>query len=533
MRYFSRSHRALILLLALFGLQPASGRAADPAGAVAQAVLDKLYRQSGYFILRKPAIKITTENKRVASYYPSKNLIQLDARTYSICRGFGKDSLAALAFVLAHELTHAYQSEIKSQKITTNFLSYGAAYDASGRLEKTADIQGAFLAYLAGYQTLPVCAELLERLYDAYGIKNATLPGYPPLAERLQTAEEVKRIVGQMIELYEAANYLVALEEYELAAKCYYRILKFYQAKEVYNNLGVLYLLRARQFRQRAIDQYLLPIEIDPSLPLRRPDKARGEEALGAEALRLRAANLRLAGGHLRDALRFDPNYMAAHVNTMCLLVLQGQGVEAVAYYHRNGLERKSKNKRFCTPNERETLAAAFAAAHAVSGNTVQAKKAWEEQRRKNLAGFSGLAAYNLAVLAGQQPAPLAGSDLPTDEALRQLAGKLSLGRVKTDNAVSLDDNGHSLVFENNDAAATTLTFEVQGVRRISLKKMRAGQVPDLGLPLDNAGNNLYRYQNLLPTRNGFYLIDEKNQFILLLNTAGKVNGVVRYFLHG
>ncbi len=85
---------------------------------VAQSVLDRLYAANGNYTFKKPKIVLSTENKKVAAFSPWKNTITLDQKMYDICRGFGRDSLAALAYIIGHELVHAYQTQIKGQQDT-------------------------------------------------------------------------------------------------------------------------------------------------------------------------------------------------------------------------------------------------------------------------------------------------------------------------------------------------------------------------------------------------------------------------------
>ncbi|MBK9015481.1 MAG: hypothetical protein IPM82_16240 [Saprospiraceae bacterium] len=242
--------------------------AATPA--VAQQILDKLYLAAGQYAIKKPGLEMTKENMKVAAYYPARNVIVLDEKTYLLCRSLGKDSSHALAFVLGHELTHAFQIEVKIAKATTNFLSYDQTYKVETQTEKTADINGVFTAFLAGYRLSGVVPKLLPKLYEAYGLTGRTLRGYPSLEERSQSAKEVLDITDKLIDLYEASSYMLAAGYYDLAATNYEYILQYYEGREVYNNLGVLYLYQAMEHYLPQTDRFVYPIEIDAATLLKK-----------------------------------------------------------------------------------------------------------------------------------------------------------------------------------------------------------------------------------------------------------------------
>lgn len=78
--------------------------------SVAQKVFDDLLRARGDFRLQKPTLIVNRKEGDVASFIPDKVQIILDEKAYDVCVSFGKDSLNALAALLAHELIHYYEN---------------------------------------------------------------------------------------------------------------------------------------------------------------------------------------------------------------------------------------------------------------------------------------------------------------------------------------------------------------------------------------------------------------------------------------
>ncbi len=171
----------------------------------------------------------------------------------------GKEK-AALAFVLGHELTHwemrqnkgFFPSELQS------------AIDVNSPLsEDWADVQGAFLAYLAGYDTREIVPLLIQKIYTVYKI-DPNCPNYPNAPERQKAAKRAIEKVSRLIQIYEAANYMLVLGQEEMAGYAYQAILDDgYQGAEIYNNLGVCYTMQALSIARKYNQKYYYPIQID------------------------------------------------------------------------------------------------------------------------------------------------------------------------------------------------------------------------------------------------------------------------------
>ena len=128
----------------------------------------------------------------------------------------------------------------------------------------------------------------MDKIYDAYNLKNKELPNYPSFEERSASAKEVGIIVEDLIGLFEANKYLMVLGEYKLAASCLEYINKYYQGYEIRNNLGVTYLLSALEFFDVEKNLFAFPLALNSSTQLEKIDLSRGDEKLSPTDRRFR-----------------------------------------------------------------------------------------------------------------------------------------------------------------------------------------------------------------------------------------------------
>lgn len=310
---------------------------ADNYNNLAQKVLDKIYASNGNMLFLKPSLEVVDENWAVATYYPRTNVIKLEKRAVEICQSFGADGEAALAFIIGHELAHAFQRSNSSFAEPSSYLELGLT-DVSHDKEKEreADIFGVFSAYLSGYKTIKILPTLIQKLYEGYDLVEKPLVKYPELGIRKRTAREVRKKVEELVQIFEVANHLSVIGEHELAASSYQYISKYYQGPEVLNNEGIAYALHAINFSDNNVDDYLYPLEIDWNSRLRKPRLLEGDRALTPAEQRYRQKYLLKALGKFKEALLLNPNYFSADINIISVLSLMGQHQQAIDYYYKN-----------------------------------------------------------------------------------------------------------------------------------------------------------------------------------------------------
>ncbi len=299
------------------------------ADILAGQVLDNLYAHSGFSNLRKPKIVLSTGKNFGALYRPQQNEILIEVALLEICRSFKEDSLHALAFILAHELSHALIRQ-QDDKNPANFLSVYA--DQTGKLEeeKNSDIYGLFLAFISGYAPDKVLNQLIDRIYASYSLTDNASPSYPSKEERKKSDLALLEKVNPLIQLFEAANLLTLKKEFVLAAQSYEHILKFYKGPEIYNNLGVIYTLKAMELFDEDLDRFSYPVELDLNTGLKKIKRSRG--SLTDEMRSERNNFLIKARSNFEKALQLNHEYHPATSNLICSMLLKGETDLAIQY---------------------------------------------------------------------------------------------------------------------------------------------------------------------------------------------------------
>lgn len=267
-----------------------------------------------------PKLLIIERTKRVAAYRAMDNVILIEKSAYDVCQEMGKDASSALAFLIGHELTHFYQQNDWQRKSgITHFLLKNEQAKQYAMEDEEADAYSAFIAYLANYNTLNIIPRLLDRIYEHYSL-NTNLDGYPTLMERKRLVRVVEQKVRKWIQLYESANYYIAVGWNLQAYNCYTYLLRFVKTKEIYHNIGVVSLAAAIEQPQEDEYRFLYPIDIDLTNVFKRPIAVQGS----------RGTLLREAENNLKKALVLDKTYCSAYLNLSCVYDLKGDPTNAL-----------------------------------------------------------------------------------------------------------------------------------------------------------------------------------------------------------
>lgn len=287
-----------------------------------QATVQKIFKQLtttvGDYSAALPKVVIRPQKRYGASYKRSQNTIFIEQAALDICASFGENKESAIAFLLGHELTHYYQKhDWQEAGFTTGFLTSEAVFQKNIQHEKEADTYSAFITHLAGFNSVKILPELLEKIYETYELKGKTLTAYPSLSERKALANNVCKTVQGLIDIYQAANYLYALGKYEKAMVSYEYILKYVKYKELYNNIGLCALYTAIPSVQQTFP-FAYPLTLDPTVPLRAPSSFTKEELI------------QKAINHFSIATNYDNSYFTSYLNLICAYDLNGQYQEVI-----------------------------------------------------------------------------------------------------------------------------------------------------------------------------------------------------------
>lgn len=506
--------------------------------AVAQAIFDKLYLAAGQFAVAKPKLEMSKENGKGAAYYYAKNLIILDEKTYDICVKMGKDSSESLAFILAHELSHAFQKEAKKGRTPSNFLAYDQAFEADTRSEKGADINGVFTAYLAGYRLAMVLPKLLNLLYDTYGLTGKTIKGYPDLEERRRSVSEVIDITNELINLYEASSYLLAASNcdpkinfYNEAIVNYEYILQYYQGREVYNNLGVLYLYQAMDnYPLQQTDRFVYPMEIEAATLMKGIRGVIIKELSFQEKL-ARVQLLNKATNYFMQAIALDRNFLTAKLNYVCALSLQQRPADAMAYYQKRKLQ-KAVTRNDALKEKYSLVEAIMRAQLNDNGIAESILKSLINSKNQSVAAT---ARYDLDVLHNKASMVAPDRQFQFPERFTSLVNNIPMPKMSLVSSQKLNDDGN-YVKHLEEGSTETYTFGNKQGNLISIIRFKPSKANDIDLlnlsePLDRAF-----FYNLVSTSTGYFLTSKKTRerFItaIKVSNAGKVEEMAKLVLH-
>src|SRR5688572_16920776 len=206
-----------------------------------------------------------------AFYDPENNTINLGEGIYDIAKTFGKDSINALAMVLGHELAHFYKDHgwgysfgdaNEYLKISKKIYKLQLDPVRQAEMETEADYFGGIFGYMAGYNSLNVGSELFDKFYKTAKIPDVTT-GYPTRQERMLICDNSIKLLDKLIPLFDAANCLVLLGEYDKAASIYDHIIVTFPSREIYNNQGAAYAMAALGLFDEGTVKFVYPFSID------------------------------------------------------------------------------------------------------------------------------------------------------------------------------------------------------------------------------------------------------------------------------
>ena len=480
-----------------------------------EQILDKLYRTNGNSLIIKPGIVRTTDPKNTARYLRSHNVIEVSEKLIQICSKLN-DPSAAMAFVLSHELSHAFQLDLKAKE--TSFLAYDHAPNSSEFHEEAADVSGAFLAYLSGYKSLNLIDPLIEKIYNEYDLSD-NLSGYPSLEERKRTSIKVKAMIEELIQVYELGNHLSIIGQYEYALACYEHISKWYKGREILNNIGVNYAYQALNFTHKNLISYIYPLELSWTTRMKKPTLARGDELSTAELI-LKQELLNKSEKYLAEASKLDMNYLGAEINILCVLSLKGKGLEAMDYYRKIDLQKRIGLSNSPKING-EQLRLALALIYVQNGEKEKAIRIWKDLQNSPIDIIAVQAKYNMEVCNGISPSKedIQCIKLP---ALNHTIDKIRLYRLNEEDMDSWIPIGeeNKLELSIKQLAGSTIYYLKNGKRKLRLQKVACSS------PVKIKSKDL-RYVML--TNIGLLYHCDENRYSMLLNKEGRAIEYVRY----
>ena len=263
-----------------------------------------------------PDLEIVNSTKRAA--YIRDGVIYIEKRLIELFCG-EQDFESKIAYILSHELAHHYSNHGWAKK--TGFAYYTSAGQfidenidfKNQRLqrkkdESQADLFGGFYSQISGYNALSVGEETLITIYDIYKIRDSK--SYPTLQERVDIVNfNIKKSID-LAEIFHFGNMSLLSGNLKEANECFKEIIKNnFVSREIYNNLGLSYLLNGIQ-NSPELANYSYPIEIEPNT---RAEIKKTRSSFLDSSLE----NIEKAISYFKKANNLDKDFEPAKVNLM------------------------------------------------------------------------------------------------------------------------------------------------------------------------------------------------------------------------
>ena len=291
------------------------------AEARCEVILHKLVEKQGGGIIPKISIEEIHEYGKPAEYDFERKTIVIDPKAYNLCLNISNHQDDALAFLIAHEYVHAYQHK-DLEYVSPGFFVETKTLKAWARgqrdrrrlMESQADIQGAILCYLSGYEVSDIIPLFIEDLYETFNLK-ASDPLYDSKEERMAIAARAQEDVRKLILQYDMANYLSILQEHSKDTVIYNYLIESFRSAEFYNNLGLSYMMQALPQLEEPYRSCPYPFVLDTETRLQ---NALSKNQLSPEAL------LRKSIAYFNQVLVLNDAYLAMRINRACAYHLLG-----------------------------------------------------------------------------------------------------------------------------------------------------------------------------------------------------------------
>ena len=232
-------------------------------------VWDNLINSIGNNNPRPPDLDLKSSEKNPASYNPKSSSVRIERKVLEICHSFGKDSLNALSYILAHELGHHYQNHGYHAKYAS--LDFSKPIDekeesSNQRIdyESQADVYAGFYSHISGYDALSVASNFLDKIYEEYKLP-VNIRNYPSLVQRKLIIDKNVNDFNDLKQTFDLANLNLSIGNYDISRNLYDYILDYgFTSREIYNNLGMSYIYEALDMGFEASNlKLLIPFKTD------------------------------------------------------------------------------------------------------------------------------------------------------------------------------------------------------------------------------------------------------------------------------
>jgi hypothetical protein len=262
-------------ILVSFSLLKSTAQVYDRPPEFAQKVYNDLFNAMSDTKTDKPKLLLEKNSKEVAIYDPKTQgypAIILGDQFIDLVRDFGKDSSNALAHVLGHEMAHVFLHQNDISLVGSGY----ASVEINKKLkkiknilrdsifERQADEYAAFYCHIAGYKTTHVGELVLDSIYTRFKLNNKMLSKYPALEERKEIVRSSQKQMSVLKQMFDDGLLALVDGNYEMARAFFRTINKErFKSKEIFNNLGITFLMDAIDDLDTLEFPYSFPVQID------------------------------------------------------------------------------------------------------------------------------------------------------------------------------------------------------------------------------------------------------------------------------
>lgn len=233
-----------------------------------EEIYDNIIKSIGNSFPPQPKLRFLDSKSSVA-YSSGKEIVLEYEIINSLCDKPNFED--KISYIISHELAHHYLNHTwmfntgfaYSSSIGEFINSKSSSYEQRKLSEIQADIFGGFFGQISGYKTLSFAEDVLKHIYKTYNLSN-NIEGYPSLNERILIVDRNIEKVKNLELLFNLGNILQLLGEYDNSNTAFNDIiLNNFNSREIYNNMGLNYLMRIIEIHPLNILPYSFPTSLD------------------------------------------------------------------------------------------------------------------------------------------------------------------------------------------------------------------------------------------------------------------------------
>lgn len=398
---------------------------------VMREVFDNLVRATGDG-RPEPSLVVISAKKSpgfIAEFNSGKETLSIGEALYDMLAAQNNIELEdGLAVIVGHELAHYYKDHgwggdfgrsFVDDEVGNQISQIDMSVDDIFKLETEADYAGGIYGYVAGYNVIDTAPAVLKLVYSSYGLPDK-MPGYPSKDDRIQIAHTSGKKLEKLIPVFKAANNLMLIGQNEDAARLFAFIARAFPSREIYNNMGVAYLLEALKLSKTA---FIYPVEMDSNtrLNVKRLSMIT-RKGYASKADEKKHKLLEKALKAFETAKSLDKDYATALVNIAATYDLQGDHDMAAVF-------AKKAYKLAKSIGDTVTASNAIIMRGIANGQNAEIKTA-KSDFKKGEAGNKELALLNASVLEPNSTRGLVNSSTVSKEKFskkKEKIGSMSL----------------------------------------------------------------------------------------------------------